>query len=463
MKTLMKSKHPNYFNIRLIIGVSIALITTIILLGVEANFRQKSSTGYIYSGTSESLWQTVSIEDLRDQPLISLWNLHIQPPMLDTIRAILAQIWKMDDSTTMLYKVDSSLYFIWAIANGAIVFLIYWWLSKMTNLIFSAIAAMVFSIHPALITFSVILDSTILSTFLILLFYYIFWRVKEGYSPSIVPLAISFLLLFFTRSIFQWQWLLLMTFSLFLMKLPWRKILLFLSITGIVIGLYTTKQLLLFNFSGTSSFAGFNFCQSINCAGSQNQYFREFESKFPPFDESRPHVLARKTKMEGNINFNNADYLEVNRLMQQQFTTQYKELLRTPKKLLLLYFENLKIYLSPSSKYMPVSMVDQYPLRNFYDSVFSFPILLILLFLAFLGWIIRVNKTDLIRSIGFCLPMVFIIIISIVGERGENMRFKFFIEPVIFVFITLQGFIATKRILAYLRRTSSLPLHHKLK
>jgi hypothetical protein len=43
-----------------------------------------------------------------------------------------------------------------------------------------------------------------------------------------------------------------------------------------------------------------------------------------------------------------------------------------------------------------------------------------------------------VRGLGLALPVLFVFAASVMFERGENMRFKFFVEPVLYVFIVSQ-------------------------
>ena len=449
-KTVARITESRHTQTHLVVGLCLAIFTTVLLLCLEAYIRPDAPDGYFQEWSSETMMHTVSIEDLRDQPLESLWHLHIQPPAFDAIRAILAQVWRQDDSKAMLLRVDSSLYLLWALIYGVLVFLIFWWLSEMTSTAFAAISTLFFSVHPAFIFYATLLDTTLLSTFLILSFSYVLWRVREARNVSAGGLALLFLLLFFTRSIFQWQWLLLLTLSLALMRFPLRKLVVFLAITGIVVGLYTAKQTSLFGLSSTSSFTGFNLCNSIGCADTwalYNQKAAVLDQEPPP---EKPNVLTRVRKVNGSINFNNEHYLTVNRQLEQQFSEYFLSLLSSPVQLVKNYLVNLRIYLRPSSQYAHNVIVERLPQRSVYDTIFSSPLLPQLLNLAFLFWLTRARSSDLQHVIGFCLPVAFIAFLCVVGERGENMRFKFFIEPILFVFLASQVYAAGKKMIAYI-------------
>ena len=112
----MRTPNSHLARSRLVVGLSLGLLATVLLLALEAHFRPLAVKGlYFQSYSSESMMQAVSIEDLRDEPLRTLWYLHIQPPAYDAIRALLAYVWRSDDSMTMLWQVDRTLYFLWAL------------------------------------------------------------------------------------------------------------------------------------------------------------------------------------------------------------------------------------------------------------------------------------------------------------------------------------------------------------
>ena len=66
------------------------------------------------------------------------------------------------------------------------------------------------------------------------------------------------------------------------------------------------------------------------------------------------------------------------------------------------------------------------------------------------------HKSDFSRTLGFCLPALFIISLCSVFDRGENMRFKFFVEPVLFVFLAAQAYAAGKKLLGSIKKAHHL-------
>jgi cytochrome bd-type quinol oxidase subunit 2 len=44
------------------------------------------------------------------------------------------------------------------------------------------------------------------------------------------------------------------------------------------------------------------------------------------------------------------------------------------------------------------------------------------------------RRTAVLRGVGLALPALYIAAVTIVFESGENMRYRFFLEPTLFVF-----------------------------
>ncbi len=109
-------------------------------------------------------------------------------------------------------------------------------------------------------------------------------------------------------------------------------------------------------------------------------------------------------------------------------------------KTLAAYSVNLGYYLQPSSQFyeQPHALVDRLPWRGVYDWVFSSYRLLILLLAALVVWARGSSRAQLLRGVGLALPVLLVVAASVTFERGENMRFKYFVEPVLYVFIVSQ-------------------------
>jgi hypothetical protein len=54
-------------------------------------------------------------------------------------------------------------------------------------------------------------------------------------------------------------------------------------------------------------------------------------------------------------------------------------------------------------------------------------------------WIRRRTGSGILRGLGLALPVLFVSVACVMFERDENMRYKFFVEPVLYVFLVAQG------------------------
>jgi hypothetical protein len=428
---------------RLRTALLVGAVGVIFLLCLEVWFASHARGGiYFQRWSSEALQQTVSIEDLRDEPVRSLWNLHIQPPALDAIRALLAKVWSTPDSRVLLERVDRSLLLSWAFLFGLLGASVFWWVSERTARTFAVGVALAFYVHPAAIFYATLLDGTFLTALLQFGLVYLLWRLKAGLGVSMGLLALAYLALFFTRSLYFWPWLFVLAACLLLLRLPARRIAVFIAIAGTVVAFYTVKQYLLFGLTATSSFTGYNLTQSIDRGVDLSVY----AAGFPKTDLSasgRAKVLRRVDKLTSEVekgrpdrNYNHERYLAVNR----ELVATYRSFLAaaSPFELGRLYAQSLRLYLQPSSRYTPHVIVDRLPWRAAYDRIFSWPVLSLLVLLGGAIWLARSSPRDYPAAAAVLLPVLACVTASVVGDRGENMRFKFFVEPILLVFFAMQ-------------------------
>jgi hypothetical protein len=197
------------------------------------------------------------------------------------------------------------------------------------------------------------------------------------------------------------------------------------------------KQFILFGLTTTSSFTGYNLCRSINVCEVSPAILNAIPAS--PRDVSiEPKVLSENKKLTGSENFNTRNYLLLNAEYLKQYREKIKEI--PISKLLNIYYQNLIIYLQPSSNYNDSNKLLNFlpsKWRSTYEIIFSYPYLVILLFFSVLIWVFR-SDTKKLKGLVISLPVFLIFITSILFESGENMRFKFFIEPIIYIFICSQ-------------------------
>ena len=427
-------------------SILVFVVGVVYALSLQLLMRPLTADGvHFHPWSSEDMMQTVSIKLLRDQPVQTLLNIHIQPPGFDAVRAVLALAWPGLSDTFVLRQVDRALYLLGSLTLGLLVAVVYLWLAE-----YGARTALIGSflllLHPALIFFATFLDSTLLSAFLVLCLYYLLWREKNRRRVSILAFSVVVLGLFFTRSIFQWPTLILFAVSLHLFGTNRQRIAAYLLATCLVAGAYLAKQHVVFGLLSTSSFAGVSMTNSIGEGIGTARYasYLDDPGHATAAEPSMPLVLTSKTKLGGQPNFNHIDYLNLNSILLAKFQKEIRkasigELARS-------YLENASIYFRPTSTYSSGHViVDHLPWTRFYGFIFSAPVLPLLLLVAFVVWCVRTIRSGRLRpGLGILLPGLYIMAASIFLDKGENMRFKLFLEPIMFVFIVSQCLAAAR-------------------
>jgi hypothetical protein len=430
-------------------GAAIVLAAGFALLtGLEARLRPLAAEGtYFQEHSSEDMMQTLSLLDLRERPAESLLVLHIQPPLLDTLRAALARLWPAAGPRSLVRRVDRALYLVWAAVYASLAALVFVWLERLTSSSWvGGLAALAFLFHPAAIYYASFLEGTLLTSFGILWLCYALWRIPA--RGATLSLAGAFALLFLVRSIFQWPALVLLLVALVLRRAPRRSVLALGLSGGAIVGGYMLKQQLVLGTTSTSSFAGMSCLQALGeepeiglTSPTETPLGPLFSRLFPT---GPPPALTRETKIGGAHNFNHLADLRNGRALEARCRERLlsEPLPRTARA----WVENASIFLEPSSRYVtPHVIVDRLPWRGVYDWVFSGARLLLLLGAGALVWIRGRSGPEILRGLGLALPVLFVSAASVLLDRGENMRFKFFVEPVLYVFLVAQAAALVKR------------------
>lgn len=417
-------------------GALLALVVALVwIVGLEELFRRDAGEGvYFHEWTSEYMMQAVSAADLRAEPFRSLWYNHIQPPVFDAIRATLARLHPRADGPALLRGVDRGLYRAWALVYAVTALLVFAWLRDLGSPRLGALGAALFLLLPGPVFYAAFLDSTALSALLLLLFVRELWRLSRG-SGGWPRVAACGALLFLTRSVFQWPFLLVVIAACALLGIPWRATAKLALAIGAVMALFLLKQYLLFGLTITSSFGPDSFCKGLS------QYCRgTTEVELPRITSPRNALALRHTaKLNGEYNYNQLAFLrrsfsqmaEYRALVRRLTLARIAEVLRT----------NLDFYLRPTSRHSAHLIVDRLPWREPLDAPFSRGPLLALLLVAAAGWAAGAREQGpraVLAGIGLALPVLYVAAVSIVFESGENMRYRYFVEPVVFVFLVAQ-------------------------
>lgn len=429
---------------RYLVAVLVFITGCLLLTGIQGMFRSSATDGiYFYDWSTEDLMQTVSLVDLKADPISSLSNIHMQPPLLDTIRTLLAGLFHDVAPGQLLRKVDSGIFLIWTGFYGFLGALLYLWFQERMTTSFAVGLAVLFLLHPATLLYVTVSDTTFLSTVLISLLMYQLWRLKEQPQGSVVPFACTAVLLFFTRSVFQWPALVLFLISLWLLKVPKRSLAVYSLIGALFVVPYLAKQYAKFGILSTSSLTGINLLNSISGTEIPGFWRYDLSSNRNMLRGQTPAVLSREKKLTGTPNFNHSAYLELDK----KLLGQYREKLRqmTIFELCHTWLDNLLIYMKPSSSFDDTAITEALPWKGLYDRLFSSYVLAALVVSAAVSFLVPVTSGSLRQYLGLGLPVIFIFLVSVLCEKGDNMRFKFFIEPVLYTLIVLGGCRLVKR------------------
>ena len=425
-------------------AVIFAALGFLLLELIEVAFRPSALGGmYFQRWNSERMQQALPLLDLRAAPLQSLWHLHMQPPLYDTVRALLVARHPDAEGLELVRRVDADLYHVWALAYGALGGLVFHWLRAIgVRPAGAAVLAGLLLLHPATIGFATLLEGTLLSTLVTTWVMYELWRFQRQ-EGSPVRLAGAGLAAYLTRSLFQWPFFGLLLACLALLAVPRRKLVQFGSIVAVVVGLYSAKQLWLFGTTSTSTLVGTNLSRSI---GADCEPTLPDPRSLP----STPGVLHRASKLSGNLNYNHQSRLAAEQRNRQCY---FAELARRPlSSLPEEYWKNLKIFLAPSSSYTPNVIVDRLPWRKLADTLSSNWVFVCSLVGAAALYLFRARRAGLRTALALSLPVAYVCGLSIFAERGENMRFRFFLEPTFFVFLVAEFREGAKHVVSWLRR-----------
>ncbi len=414
----------------------------LLMLALHAYGRPFTRDGvHFQRHSSEDMMQTLSLLDLREDPVGSLLVLHIQPPLFDALRALLAALWPKLERHALVVRVDQALYLFWALAYAGIGALVFAWLRRLLGRPgLAALAAFLFLLHPAAIYYATYLDTTIVTAFGILWLSWALSSLRGG--GTTLSLVAAFVFLFLLRSIFQWPALVVLLAALLLRQVPRRRVVSVLAACGVVVAGYMVKQYLVIGSVSSSSFAG---SSCLHALGENPAMGFSSQVSIPlgplmagrSFD-SYPEALTRPRKILRAHNYNHVADLDGERRLLAECRARWRRL--PARDVLRGFADSAAVFLQPSSQYLNEShaIVDRLPWRAAYDWLFSGWRLLLLLAGAALAWMRGRDRAELRRGLGLALPVLFVASASIVFERAENMRYKFFVEPVLYVFVVGQ-------------------------
>ena len=221
-------------------------VISIVVLVQLGKLYPNEITGERYLGiTSESMVQTIPANILRDKPLQAIYFNHIQPPMLDSVRAVIAFFWNPSHGSLVQF-IDLGLTRLYIGLFGILTALLFLWILKATeSRVCAWVGALIWMVHPSPLSMSFFLDGTFLSSFFVSWMIFEIWLISKR-EGSVSRLIIVAVLCFLTRAHFQWFFVPVLGILMLFVGVDRRRILLGMAILCFVVGLYCVKQYMLF-------------------------------------------------------------------------------------------------------------------------------------------------------------------------------------------------------------------------
>jgi hypothetical protein len=258
-------------------------------------------------------------------------------------------------------------------------------------------------------------------------------------------------LLFLTRSHFQWPFALLVALALRARGMQWRRLGLFAAVVALVMVPLYAKQWVLFRLPTTSSYLGYNGCHSLGLPVYVDPL--PLDHVVPGAQTAR--TLTRRWKPLGPRNYNQLEWLKESRALERA----YREALRStsPAELLAAYTTNTRILLEPTSSFARSPITRRLPWRRAYDWISSGWRLLLLCALGGAVWLGGCPWRKAVARFALAGPPLYVVAVSILFERAEGMRYRYFVEPVTYVFLVASAAEVARRASSWRRRGAAAP------
>lgn len=423
-------------------ALAVALAASVVMLTLIVSLRHAALDSlYFFDLTSDDLVHTIPIEALRAEPIRSLWWAHAYPHGMDVIRGAIAWALPAESLPQLLRRTDQVLVVLWALQYGALVALVWSFLRESEGWRVAAVGAIGWMLHPGAINYASLLDSSQLTALVLLALTRQLWRLSRDVGTSVTPVVWSQLALISVRAIVQWPFVVLTAVAMALVGTPGRRLLRATGICLLVALAWVAKQYVQFGWATTSTTMAANLCRSIGVFEYSGAYF-----DLPPREEriedpSWPLVLTIERKIGGEYNHYHGTFAAMHREHLVAFIDAWRE--ASWSRLWSEYHQNLTYYVLSHRSYFQNHMIDSLPRvwPAAYDLVLTgYPLVFVIAStMAWWMWRHRGSPWPAWRAaVGIMLPASAVAVMSILGEKGENMRFRFFIEPVLWVFLVTQ-------------------------
>jgi hypothetical protein len=400
---------------------------------------------YFQEYKSDDMMQALPIEQLLDAPLESLLYLHIQPPMFDTIRAFLAMLPLLEGSRSLLLAVDGRLYAVWAMLYALMAVLVFVWIQHTTGSSrIAAVAYVLWLIHPGALAMATLLESTMLSSILTTWLLYELWRFSRQ-EGSKLRLSVATILLFLTRTVFQWYFIPILLMALCIAGASRKSIFMVIIPISLVVTVFLFKQYVLFATLSTTTFTGehkLGLIQYHPTVDDINRYTAIIDYKYP--DPAKEYSSKYNNEQQAITN------LVYDKIFSERLICCFWESMRG---FAVSINQNIRDFWRPTSQYGNFIYLDRLYWRDAYEFIFS-KVFILPLALSIAFWFSQNMHCLRIayRSIATAFVAVYILMIILIGNRYEWVeanRLKFLLEPSLYVFVVTQFVLALRWIRSY--------------
>lgn len=431
-------------------------------------------------------WQYLDSNSLKNNLLNSLWYQHSQPPLFNLLLGIILKC-----SGTHASLVMEILLMTVSLLNGILLLRIMRHIAGNSRL--PLVLSLIYLLSPATILFeNEIFYTSFLSMLLLTAVHFMINFAGKRNRLNAFGIFCALGLVCLTKSMYHLLWLSLVAGIILLFyrqKKEIRKLLPAVMLSLVLVGGWYVKNQLIFNSFSASSWTGMNLSrivfQNVEVADSQDiafigpfmpiSYYKsyisdDYKKKYGGINDP---VLISETKNGRFMNMNNAGYLQVSRRFMET-STGYA--VQHPAKYLKNVFTAFVIYFTPASSYFKV-VVNNNRIR-YYDMFYSFnpahlfkletqkkQALVLAAVPKFLAYflVFFIVLRDTFRSGAKSMVEIFIIVtilfsltVSSLLEYGENMRFRYELEPLFLVLVARAIMISRQK--PPLRNSKKIPV-----
>lgn len=422
--------------------IFIFLVSFVGLLAFQAREKTRSPISpYLHQWHSDMMMQTKPIIELKTNPFRTVFFNSIQPPTLDLIRAALAFFTKFESEKQLLQDVDMALYKVWAIFYALLNCAVFIFLRRLCkSYLFSFGATILWAFHPAAISYSILLEGTLMSAAAFAWFFYFFYGALERKVPVVV-LALSAIFLLYTRTAIQWHFFPILLVSCFIGGMKKASILKLALICVLLSYPLLAKQRLFFHTWSTTTTQGEHLLGILWHRPTQEEV-KPYLDQIAQNQRKFPWSIFEKIYPLEGIEKSNLAYGEIFR---ERIVNNPSESWLALQKTLIL---NANDFWKPSSSFVTSTANQNLPFRNTYDFLFSEIRFQLALLIASIAWMakliatkpsLRKIKAKHAAAMGLAFSYIFLILhLGSRFEWTEAVRMKFLVEPILFTFLATQ-------------------------